>query len=119
MQVNTGFYDGVHFHRVIKDFMLQFGCPYAKDAKNPRSGTGTHHSYDLPLHCASRPLSLLNITLHCPSLQVDPNQGRSSTWVTRQSRGTRARAASRTSSSPSSATVRVFSICPGSQRQGF
>jgi hypothetical protein len=40
MQVNTGFYDGVHFHRVIKDFMLQFGCPYAKDAKNPRSGTG-------------------------------------------------------------------------------
>ena len=29
-----------HFHRVIKDFMLQFGCPYAKDAKSGRAGTG-------------------------------------------------------------------------------
>jgi hypothetical protein len=29
MQVNTGFYDGVHFHRVIKDFMLQ-----VRDAKS-------------------------------------------------------------------------------------
>ncbi|CAD7933212.1 unnamed protein product [Amoebophrya sp. A25] len=37
---NTGFYNGVHFHRVIPNFMNQFGCPYAKDAKNPRSGTG-------------------------------------------------------------------------------
>jgi len=36
----TGFYSGVHFHRVIANFMLQFGCPYAKDAKNARSGTG-------------------------------------------------------------------------------
>jgi cyclophilin family peptidyl-prolyl cis-trans isomerase len=23
-----GFYDGLHFHRVIKKFMVQFGCPY-------------------------------------------------------------------------------------------
>eukprot|EP00971_Amphidinium_carterae_P131719 2609034-Amphidinium_carterae.1 len=28
----SGFYNGVHFHRVIPDFMCQFGCPYAKDA---------------------------------------------------------------------------------------
>ena len=36
----TGFYDGVHFHRVIDGFMLQFGCPFAKDAKSRRAGTG-------------------------------------------------------------------------------
>jgi cyclophilin family peptidyl-prolyl cis-trans isomerase len=35
---NTGFYNGVHFHRVIDGFMLQFGCPFAKDAKSGRSG---------------------------------------------------------------------------------
>ena len=35
-----GFYDGLHFHRVIKDFMIQFGCPHSKDAESPRCGTG-------------------------------------------------------------------------------
>eukprot|EP00123_Amoebidium_parasiticum_P019360 comp24722_c0_seq1/m.46853 comp24722_c0_seq1/g.46853 ORF comp24722_c0_seq1/g.46853 comp24722_c0_seq1/m.46853 type:complete len:189 (-) comp24722_c0_seq1:527-1093(-) len=35
-----GFYNGLHFHRVIDNFMLQFGCPYAKNPKDPRAGTG-------------------------------------------------------------------------------
>jgi cyclophilin family peptidyl-prolyl cis-trans isomerase len=35
-----GFYDGLHFHRVIKGFMCQFGCPYSKDPDNPRAGQG-------------------------------------------------------------------------------
>lgn len=36
----SGFYDGLHFHRVIQGFMCQFGCPYSKDPKSPRAGTG-------------------------------------------------------------------------------
>ncbi len=36
----SGFYDGLHFHRVIKNFMLQFGCPHSKDPKSSKSGTG-------------------------------------------------------------------------------
>merc|ERR1719238_600014 len=36
----SGFYEGVHFHRVIPGFMNQFGCPNAKDPKSRRAGTG-------------------------------------------------------------------------------
>lgn len=38
--VESGFYDGIHFHRVIPGFMNQFGCPNAKDPKSRRAGTG-------------------------------------------------------------------------------
>ena len=36
----AGFYDGLHFHRVIDQFMIQFGCPHSRDARSPRAGTG-------------------------------------------------------------------------------
>ncbi|MBK6576421.1 MAG: peptidylprolyl isomerase [Sandaracinaceae bacterium] len=36
----SGFYNGLHFHRVIPNFMLQFGCPHSKDPKSSRAGTG-------------------------------------------------------------------------------
>lgn len=36
----TGYYDGMTFHRVIPNFMNQFGCPYSKDPKSSRAGTG-------------------------------------------------------------------------------
>lgn len=36
----SGFYDGLHFHRVISGFMVQFGCPHSRDPKSPRAGTG-------------------------------------------------------------------------------
>jgi len=35
-----GFYDGLHFHRVIQNFMCQFGCPHSRDPNSRRAGTG-------------------------------------------------------------------------------
>ena len=36
----SGFYDGLHFHRAIKGFMVQFGCPHSRDPNSPIAGTG-------------------------------------------------------------------------------
>jgi cyclophilin family peptidyl-prolyl cis-trans isomerase len=35
-----GFYNGLHFHRVIPSFVCQFGCPYARDPADVRAGSG-------------------------------------------------------------------------------
>ena len=37
---NDGFYNGLHFHRVIANFMNPFGCPHSKDPGSSRAGTG-------------------------------------------------------------------------------
>lgn len=34
------FYDGLHFHRIIRGFMIQFGCEYSLDPTSSRAGTG-------------------------------------------------------------------------------
>ncbi len=36
----SGFYNGLHFHRVIRDFMVQFGCEHSKDPNSRLCGTG-------------------------------------------------------------------------------
>lgn len=37
---NNGFYNGLTFHRVIKGFMNQFGCPNSRDPNSRLAGTG-------------------------------------------------------------------------------
>jgi len=38
--IDDGFYNGLHFHRIIDGFMIQGGCPHSRDPQNGRAGTG-------------------------------------------------------------------------------
>ena len=38
--IKKGYYDGLRFHRVIDDFVIQGGCPHSKKSGDRRAGTG-------------------------------------------------------------------------------
>jgi peptidyl-prolyl cis-trans isomerase B (cyclophilin B) len=35
-----GFYDGVSFHRIVRNFMIQSGCPHSRKGASGQPGTG-------------------------------------------------------------------------------
>ena len=76
----SGFYDGLHFHRVIKGFMLQFGCPHSKDPNSPRAGTGDGPKGTIPdEHPANAKLSNEPGTLSMAN--AGPNSGSSQFFI--------------------------------------
>ncbi len=42
-----GFYDGVAFHRIVRNFMIQTGCPHSRKGAKGQPGTGGP-GYQLP-----------------------------------------------------------------------
>ena len=76
----SGFYDGLHFHRVIKDFMNQFGCPHSRDPNSPRAGTGDSPKGAIPdEHPADAKLSNEPGTLSMAN--AGPNSGSSQFFI--------------------------------------
>jgi cyclophilin family peptidyl-prolyl cis-trans isomerase len=77
----AGFYDGLHFHRVIKGFMIQFGCPNSKDPNSPRAGTGgPPHGTIQDEHPADAKLSNEPLTLSMANTGR-PNSGGSQFFI--------------------------------------
>jgi cyclophilin family peptidyl-prolyl cis-trans isomerase len=77
----SGFYDGLHFHRVIERFMVQFGCPHSRDPNSPRAGTGGPPHGTIPdEHPAGAKLSNEPFTLSMANTG-HPNSGGSQFFI--------------------------------------
>lgn len=75
-----GFYDGLHFHRVIDGFMIQFGCPFSRDPASRRAGTGDSPYGAIPdEHPAAHKISNQPGTLSMAN--AGPNTGSSQFFV--------------------------------------
>lgn len=76
----SGFYDGLHFHRVIDKFMIQFGCPHSKDPNSPRCGTGNSPKGNIKdEHLPEAKLSNEPLTLSMAN--AGPNSGSSQFFI--------------------------------------
>jgi peptidyl-prolyl cis-trans isomerase B (cyclophilin B) len=50
----NGFYDGLAFHRIVRNFMIQGGCPHSKQGAKGQPGTGDP-GYKLPAEFSDIP----------------------------------------------------------------
>lgn len=50
----NGFYDGLAFHRIVRNFMVQTGCPNSKQGASGQPGTGGP-GYQLPAEFSDLP----------------------------------------------------------------
>jgi peptidyl-prolyl cis-trans isomerase B (cyclophilin B) len=76
----AGFYDGLTFHRVIANFMIQGGCPNSKEGASGMAGTG---GPGYKIKCETGPS---NPERHTPGTlsmaHAGPNTGGSQFFVT-------------------------------------
>src|SRR5690606_7700732 len=49
-----GFYDGVAFHRIVRNFVVQAGCPHSREGATGQPGTGGP-GYTLPAEFSDLP----------------------------------------------------------------
>jgi peptidyl-prolyl cis-trans isomerase B (cyclophilin B) len=85
---NDGFYDGVKFHRVIADFVIQGGDPYSKGGEHAKGPVGTGGpGYTIPDELKGNPhrheLGALSMA------HAGPNTGGSQFFIVLSERNTR------------------------------
>ena len=85
---NSGFYDGVKFHRVIPDFVVQGGDPYSKGGEHAEGGFGTGGpGYTIPDELAGNPHRHVEGALSMA--HAGPNTGGSQFFMVLSERNTR------------------------------
>ncbi|MDF1504276.1 peptidylprolyl isomerase [Roseisolibacter sp. H3M3-2] len=85
---NDGFYDGVKFHRVIADFVIQGGDPYSKGGEHAKGPVGTGGpGYTIPDELVGNPHKHEEGALSMA--HAGPNTGGSQFFVVLSERNTR------------------------------
>jgi len=85
---NSEFYDGVKFHRVIPDFVVQGGDPYSKGGEHAKGPVGTGGpGYKIPDELAGNPRTHEEGALSMA--HAGPNTGGSQFFIVLSERNTR------------------------------
>jgi len=85
---NEGFYDGVKFHRVIPDFVVQGGDPYSKGGEHAKGPVGTGGpGYKIPDELVGNPHKHEDGALSMA--HAGPNTGGSQFFIVLSERNTR------------------------------